>query len=444
MGSFELPTNIKQMGSIGEGIRIYFEEYAYSFFQQYAENGGYDERMGVLIGRKMVIDNQNMLFVTGAILAPHLHRENDINVFTSKTWQYVDEVISKYFKGLEVVGWALSQPGFGVFLSEACGQYQRSNFQESHKVIFVTDPVENMSVFYAWGEEGARSGADPGDPKNGGQARRPIESRGYFIYYDKNKGMHEYMLDNTMAKLESDTAGVKQRETKAGGPKLQPERRELKAAAGRRPAYQPPGRLLNMLATLSAVLFVICFIMGAGLIQNDGRLTDLEAQLTQLNTAYRDLMVEAKNGNTTAVFSNQGDQNRAASAAAGQDQAPAAASNKDAAQPGQSAAQADAQQNAQSGANQPGNGVQAAQPPEQSLPAQAAGPNAAQENTMANMDIPNSGIPSSYRVQSGDTLNYISLKFYGSLAMVEKIMQANNLTDKDKIILGKVLRLPQP
>jgi len=430
----ELPTNIKQIGSIGEGMRIYFEEYAYSYFQQYAESAGYEGRMGILIGKRMVIDEQAVLFVTGAIQAPYLNKEGDFSVFSTKTWQYADEMLDKYFDGLEVVGWAMSQPGFGVFLSEAGGQYHRNSFTESHMVIFVTDPEEGLSAFYTWGEE-AQGDARA---KNAAQARRPIESRGYFIYYDKNKGMHEYMLDNLIPKPEP-VAGETEEdgEHAAGVIKDFTRRREARPARPR----QAPARVVNMLVAVSAVLFVACVVMGAGMIQNSGRLADLSTQVailkgtnTDLSTANRDLIAEVTSGGSTPAFKNGIGQEPTAAA----QQTPAGNAA------GQSAAQ-NAQANTQPAAQPAGQSVQA-DSAVQSEQAAAAGQTAppAPADTMANLNKPNSDIPATYTIASGDTLDGISLKFYGTRAMVDRIMQANNITDKNKIMYGKVLRLPQP
>ena len=67
MHDFTLPANIKQIGSIGDGIRIYMEDYVCTFLQQYAESGGFNERLAFLVGRHMVIDGQEILFIGGAI-----------------------------------------------------------------------------------------------------------------------------------------------------------------------------------------------------------------------------------------------------------------------------------------------------------------------------------------------------------------------------------------
>ena len=51
-------------------------------------------------------------------------------------------------------------------------------------------------------------------------------------------------------------------------------------------------------------------------------------------------------------------------------------------------------------------------------------------------------VPASYVVKDGDTLSYISTKFYGDTKMVDKIMEVNGINDPNKIIVGNEIILP--
>ena len=44
----KLPTNIKQVGSISHGLKIYVEDYVYTYIQQYASFAECDEKIGIL------------------------------------------------------------------------------------------------------------------------------------------------------------------------------------------------------------------------------------------------------------------------------------------------------------------------------------------------------------------------------------------------------------
>lgn len=49
-----------------------------------------------------------------------------------------------------------------------------------------------------------------------------------------------------------------------------------------------------------------------------------------------------------------------------------------------------------------------------------------------------------YRVEPGDTLNQISLDFYGTTAYVGEIMELNDITNPRRLLWGTTIRLPRP
>ena len=50
--------------------------------------------------------------------------------------------------------------------------------------------------------------------------------------------------------------------------------------------------------------------------------------------------------------------------------------------------------------------------------------------------------PRFYRVEAGDSLGYISRKFYGDNSGILSIMEANGIADPDHILVGQELRIP--
>ena len=101
---------------------------------------------------------------------------------TEKSWQYAEKQLKMYFEGLSVVGWAYIQPGFEDYLSDSLMDYQRRYAQKGLSVLFLNDPTEKISSFFKWDEESETFTA----------------VKGYLVYYEKNEGMHEYMLENKL------------------------------------------------------------------------------------------------------------------------------------------------------------------------------------------------------------------------------------------------------
>jgi hypothetical protein len=143
-----LPTNIKQIGNIEPGLKIYIEDYVLSYLNQYAIAAGYDERLATLVGRHMSIDNTPVLFISGAILGKYTEEEDGIVKFSQKSQDYIDNQIKTHFKDMEVLGFMQSQPGYGTFLNPSYKTYHQQQFTKPYQVMFVMDPLEKVNSFY--------------------------------------------------------------------------------------------------------------------------------------------------------------------------------------------------------------------------------------------------------------------------------------------------------
>ena len=280
MSGVQVPSNVKQIGTIGDGMRVYVEDYVYSYLSQYAQAGGYEERLAVLVGRCVSIDGQRVLFINGAVQGKYCERDRGILIFSDKSIAYAREMIEAYFPGSEIVGWMQTQPSYGTFLNSSYAAYHKDAFQKDYHVLFVVDPVEGANAFYTYEE-------DMSDLR---------EAKGYFIYYDKNPSMHEYMLENkaTEPPRPLPEEAVRKSNREASEPRYRYNRaaeladQRLRGRAAK-PSQADPRRTMNLVASLCAVLVILCFIMGAGLVQNQNRISAMEQQIVQLSTSYRNL-----------------------------------------------------------------------------------------------------------------------------------------------------------
>ncbi|MDR1913979.1 MAG: LysM peptidoglycan-binding domain-containing protein [Clostridiales bacterium] len=385
MEHFELPANIKQIGSIGEGLRIYVEDYVCSYLYTYAEAGGYQERIALLVGRYLVIDNQPVLFISGAIQGKYTEVRNGLTLFTERSMDYAQGCVDQYFPGLKIVGWMQSQPSYGVYLNSGYIDVHISHFKKKYQVMFVMDPIEKTNAFYTYTKSGMTL----------------EEAKGYFIYYDKNESMHEYMVQNKMDT--GDTALTVGEEHTP--PERPPAAVGLRARhIGRQEEKPQDRRMVNLLIGLSAVLFIVSFVMGAGLIQNQDRISTLERQVVQLSTSYRNIAQVVSGGNTASVFAEENERSI-------------------------------------------GEAISETAPPTENQTAPqviteqiiAAPTSVPTEKATTESTDP---LPEKYTVRDGDTLNSISLRFYGNKDMVERIMEYNNITDPNLIVSGTTLNLP--
>lgn len=371
-----LPSNVKQIGSINEGRKIYIEDYVCTYIQQFAQSALNDEKIAILVGKNIEINNESILFISGVIKGEFSRLEKNMNVLTEKSWDYIHEQRKLFFDGLKIVGWVYIQPGYGDYLNENLINYHINNFGEDFQVLFLFDPMEKVNGFFSYDKI----------------KKQPIMFKGYFIYYERNDGMHEYMLQNKVSKLKneknedagnSDTQNIK----KTVKPKAKVRTAQTKS---RNSAEQK--KMVNLFGTLSFVLFLVCFIMGAGLIQNDDRISKLEQQIAAIDNSYQYLLTKVKDDNSQNVFAAQND-------------IPVT--------------------------TQTITEVITETMTEKLTEKLTESPTKAPKNFQ------------NYTVSQGDTLSSICRKFYGDDTMIKEVLEFNDISDPDKICFGNIIKLPE-
>ena len=385
-------------------MRIYVEDYVCTYLNQYAQAGGYDERLALLVGRYLLIDGQSVLFINGAIQGRYTEERDGLLRFTDKSKAYSESILSEFFEGSEIVGWMQTQPGYGIFLNQQYATYHFKDFPKINQVMFVVDPLEGLNAFYSYNDD--RSAL--------------VENRGYFIYYEKNTAMHEYMLSNgTESKTATfiETPKFEQAEVPVQEFQLKesPEdiiRKRQVQRAGKR-FLKDNKRTLNLLVSMSAVLFIVCFILGAGLLQSHDRIESLEFQMFQLNTAYRNLYNQMAN----PVFAPSA---TLAVTASANEEAYEEADTTEAAEP--------VYEETEPALEISGIPVH---PPVNEQPAAPTAPPISAASI----------IPETYTIQPGDSLSAISMYFYGE-DRIDEILALNGLENANMIIAGRVILLP--
>jgi len=297
--------------------------------------------------------------------------------------------------------------------------------------MFVLDPIERSNAFYA-------PDADALTP-----AERMAEVGGYFIYYEKNVNMHEYMLANKVVDYtaksptivektplvyatEEDDAITQEPDDPdyysdnytTPRPKLEPEeiiRRHQADKARRKAPITEQRRALNMVASLCAVLFVVSFILGVGYIRNQDRINQMEQEIRLLSTGYRNLFAQLNTGELAPAFAEQDP------IVVPQDEPPITEID-DTALPT----------------------VEATPEPEAQATPEPTQPPQAETEPEYYDDLPFAYIPATYTIQYGDSLISISRRFFDSDYMVDAIMTLNGIDDPNHIVAGRTIALPRP
>lgn len=189
----KLPKNIRQMAEKEERVRVYLEDYAYTFIHKLACTSRV--RTGVLLGSRMIAENKRCWFVKGAVELEDEEKgdderetqkeseegggnkssgESDKETISQKIWDTTQSVIQEYFPGCSICGWFI------------CGSEENfpdgEQLKKTHRQIF---SGENCLMYWKKGDEES-FWIEEEDAI--------LHLKGYFVYYEKNPEMQNYML----------------------------------------------------------------------------------------------------------------------------------------------------------------------------------------------------------------------------------------------------------
>ena len=173
----QLPKNIRQIGSPAGHTKVYIEDYVITFLNSLSMDKNTNVRVAILFGEKKQIGNDLVIFIRGAIEGQNLELDLDETVFDDEVWREIYQQKERLFSCLDVIGWALLRMGFSVRLNDKIKKTHFENFPGEGKVLYMMDDLEGEDAFYVFrGEDLSRQ-------------------NGYYIYYEKNPMMQNYLVE---------------------------------------------------------------------------------------------------------------------------------------------------------------------------------------------------------------------------------------------------------
>ncbi|WP_343250262.1 LysM peptidoglycan-binding domain-containing protein [Diplocloster hominis] len=429
-----LPKNVRQIGVIDDKKKIYVEDYVVTYLNQLADTEDAESKTAVLLGEAKRQEGCQYLFINSAIEAEHVEKDEEGIRFTEDTWTGIYETIKKFFDNREIVGWYMSMPGFALEAGEDILSAHTKNFAGNQKVFFMREPLEKEDAFFFY--------------ENG----QLVKQHGYYIYYEKNEPMQEYMIykhEGTgiePVEIVPDTAAV-----------------SFRAVMQDKKDTGHQKRIMTFMYTASTFLVLIVFVIGINMINNYDKMQNIEATLNNINDTITaenggtsqntdGIPVQSVAGNVVPQTSPQNQQEPAGQQPADGSQPEGQAPADQQTDPG-AAAVADqtpeqpADQSAEPAGEQPADqsgdpaGEQPADQPGDPAGEQPVEQPADQPETPAE-PASNSLTGQYYTVQKGDTLAKISKKLYGTYSKVDEICQLNGIDNGDRILAGDKIQLP--
>lgn len=445
-----LPKNIRQIGIPDDTKKIYIEDYAITFINQFAAKCLDDPKAAVLVGSATYSNSCEYIFISGVVEVEDVKIDTDSIDFTEKTWTGIYSNIKKYFPNQDIVGWFLSSQAFHRESSDHIIKAHIDNFAGSDKVFMKIDPLENEEIFYIF--------------QNGHFVRQ----MGYYIYYEKNEEMQEYMVQGKEKTKEKEEHPLEQVEDHAA--------KSFRTIIQERKDEKHQKKMATFMYTTSTFLVMIVMVIGITMINNYDRMKNMEKTLNTISRVVNNEDEKiaddwfAKN-EETGKENNKKEETANSSQDVNADQS----TNETQEVMNQSAIPVEtvsgnvekeeekdtdeAQQEASEQTNEEQASTQQ-QTTDTSSEQQATGTvtevssteeemkktlNESNGDTSASNDKKTEEVsaePKYYTVEKGDTLAKISLKLYNTKDMVAKICELNNIKNDNKIQAGQTLLLP--
>ncbi|BCN28856.1 LysM peptidoglycan-binding domain-containing protein [Anaeromicropila herbilytica] len=438
---YKLPKNIRQIGQVGGNRKIYVEDYVITFTKQLVKQEYGNYSFAVLLGSYAKIDGSRNIFINGAVEIKDMVYGENIN-FTNDIWTSIYDSIKKYFTDIEVVGWYIGGAGLTLEIDDKVLKTHKDNFVGQDKVLFMYDSIDQEEAFFL----------------NEGNNLKKQE--GYYIYYERNEEMQNYMIDRQGGK--STEEDYEDKATKEIRQVIEGKKEEVESK-----------RAVKLLYGVSTVFVVVVLVIAATMFQNYDKLTDLQNSVKRIsNNAGKDsedgkkddvTTVEKVEGNLSSEDQNAEDtdidsnseatdvlSNNAKSDVAKEDDSSEVKKDENSSDSQNDTKKEDSNKvtndskdkNAATSNNEKSKDANTAKDTQKQTKKKDS--QASKENKTIPESKDGSAEKSSqyYIVQKGDTLVTISLKFYHTVNYVNKIMKTNNIEDQDHIIIGQKLMLP--
>ncbi len=273
---FKMPKNIRQIGEINSSKKIYIEDYVITYMKQLAANDYINQYVAVLLGQHVKIDKTNNIFISGAIEVKDAKNKEQSEIFTNETWTNVYENVKKYFNDLEIVGWYFAKPGYMAELNDDIVKNHINNFAGQDKALLLHDSLEKEDAFYIYENNELK------------------KQTGYYIYYEKNEEMQNYMIEEReiiAIEEESKEAVVK----------------DIRAIIQDKKQETTHKNMHGVIYSVSTAFAIVILVIAVTMLNNYDKMKAMEQTLNNISEKlHTDL--EEKNGITddeaVAVFNN--------------------------------------------------------------------------------------------------------------------------------------------
>ena len=146
----QIPKNVRQIGNVSDSPKIYVEDYVDTFFLQLSEKSEKEKQPegAFLIGEMQKQDNEEYIYIYGAIKIKELKKEGGEYLINDKIWKCGCEECSQYFEEGEIIGWFVTEHDLQLAPSSINVTLHKKLFPKKNTVLVMKDSANQEDVFF--------------------------------------------------------------------------------------------------------------------------------------------------------------------------------------------------------------------------------------------------------------------------------------------------------
>lgn len=176
--------SVRPMGDTDCDYVIYLEDYVYTYIYQYANTDLSCEHSAAIIGE--YYPESREMIICGIMPIDKDKLSTVDEWINEEAVEALQEEKESYFQGAKILGWLHMQPGYGTMLTMKEVKAHREIFDREGTLLLLVDPINKIETFYVYEDDTLK------------------EQSGYYMYYDKNPCMQQYMLDRPFISVEKE------------------------------------------------------------------------------------------------------------------------------------------------------------------------------------------------------------------------------------------------
>lgn len=375
----QLPKNVRQIGNVSDSSKIYVEDYVDTFFNQLCDKADQGMIGAFLIGETVQEEEQDYIYVYGAIQMKELGVKGKDFVIEENVWKNACETCKEYFGDAEILGWFIAGGEHNVEVNHNINKVHQKYFHREKSIFVTKNARDKEEKFYIY------------------KYRDMMECGGHYVYYEKNLEMQNYMISTRKKTGFTPSEIIEDRAIKSFRNLVREKTEKNEQRSHSRAVY-----------AMSTFLVLVILVIGITMINNYDKMQSVQNSLDELS---ENVSKEEKEKENESIETS-----------------------------GQIVSNEQAEEETEPEETEPEETEPEETKPEETKPEETepeiTNPEETEQDTTASAE------PRTYVVQEGDTLESISRKEYGDILHIEAICDLNQLEDGNLIFIGQKLLLP--